>query len=463
MSIYDRIGTDESIITTVYRYAVIAKIFGISINEDIQLLPEKTINDIRVEDYNPGIDKLAVLFGAGFIDSNTFGYIARNSAAYFDDVSAAEETIISQNGLDEEDKYTPNMIRNAILCAVNSKKYPQMQIVTFDEALSAAELPHAAVHDGFLKIKDKEFFRFLVEIGEPIGYITKSDEIYIEAAENLRLLSDEEDFKPFGDNSPFVINALNVIRISKHYDKLYGKDFILYAGQEDMPVTEENYNAYLENIKLTFDIRSYARKRSICGAAVNWFDYSDTRNNSDDMPCDYEKTIRLDVSDNYDENELLKKAVDKFRSIYTLADKTMIEIFHASEKKLYLVSDDELVPIGSDTFHRQLFDFSKIWGIIQECSRNGGLRRQGDRIIIPQEMWEEIAPEEREYADRLIRAQYAVICERRKTNKILQSLGELKAAAAAEKSRKEEADKEAAQKKQEYMDKLKKRKPETED
>lgn len=461
--LYDKIGTDESIITTVYRYAIIAKIFGVKIDDDIQLLPEKTINDIRVEDYNPGIDKLAVLFGAGFIDEKTFGYIARNSASYFDDVTAAEEKIISQNGFDEEDKYTPNMIRNAILCAVNSKKYPQMQIVTFEEALSAAELPHAAVRDGFLKIKDKEFFRFLVEIGEPIGYITKSDEIYIEAAENLFLLSDEDDFEPLADSSPFVINALNVIRISKHYDKLYGKDFILYAKQEDLPITAENYNTYLENIKLTFDIRSYARKRNICGATANWFDYSDTKSNSEDLPYDYEKTIRLDVSENYDEAELLKKAVDKFRSIYTLSDKTMIEIFHASEKKLYLVSGEDLLSVNSDTFHRQLFDFNKIWGIIQECSRNGGLRRQGDRIIIPQEMWEEIAPEEREYADRLIRAQYAIICERRKSNKILQSLGELKAAAAAEKSRKEAEDKEAAQKRQEYMDKLKKRKPETED
>ena len=59
--LYDKIGTDESIITTVYRYAIIAKIFGVKIDDDIQLLPEKTINDIRVEDYNPGIDKLAVL------------------------------------------------------------------------------------------------------------------------------------------------------------------------------------------------------------------------------------------------------------------------------------------------------------------------------------------------------------------------------------------------------------------
>ena len=89
-------------------------------------------------------------------------------------------------------------------------------------------------------------------------------------------------------------------------------------------------------------------------------------------------------------------------------------------------------------FHKQLFDFDKIWSIIQLCSRNGQLRKMNDRIVIPESVWNEIAIEEREYADRLIREQYIRQEERRKSNKLLISLSDMKANAENKKKQKDD-------------------------
>lgn len=64
------------------------------------------------------------------------------------------------------------------------------------------------------------------------------------------------------------------------------------------------------------------------------------------------------------------------------------------------------------------------------CSRNRQIMKMNDRIVIPEEIWNEIEPEQREYADRLIKEQYNRMMEHRKSNKLLQSLSDLKAAAA---------------------------------
>ena len=94
-----------------------------------------------------------------------------------------------------------------------------------------------------------------------------------------------------------------------------------------------------------------------------------------------------------------------------------------------------VINAGSSSLKYQLFDM--IWGIIQMCSRNGQLRKMNDRIVIPESVWNEISPDEREYADRLIREQYIRQTEHRKSNKLLKSLSDMKENAESEKKKKE--------------------------
>ena len=80
MNAYEQIGNDETIMTNLYRYAVIARIFGISPDEnmDIKELSDKSRREMRVDDFNEGINRLAMLFGAGFIDEDTFCFMEKN-------------------------------------------------------------------------------------------------------------------------------------------------------------------------------------------------------------------------------------------------------------------------------------------------------------------------------------------------------------------------------------------------
>ncbi|MBQ6943912.1 MAG: hypothetical protein IJN43_06215, partial [Ruminococcus sp.] len=108
---------------------------------------------------------------------------------------------------------------------------------------------------------------------------------------------------------------------------------------------------------------------------------------------------------------------------------TVFEVFHNGKVIVGVLRNKKFAEIDSKAFHSQLFDFNKIWGIIQMCSRDGQLKKQGECIVIPESVWKEIAPEQREYADRLIKEQYHRLVEHRKANRLLQSLSDLKAAA----------------------------------
>lgn len=97
------------------------------------------------------------------------------------------------------------------------------------------------------------------------------------------------------------------------------------------------------------------------------------------------------------------------------------------------------------------------------CSRNGQLRKVDNKIVIPEEVWNEIAPNDREYALRLIKEQYQLMIARRKNNKLLQSLGDLKSAAAEERKRKEEVKAAQQARAGELEEKKRNRKPSTEE
>ena len=69
MTLYEKIGNDESILTALYRYMIAAKVFGIKDDGiEVKTLPENIINDIRLDEFNHGLNGLVMLYGAGFIN-----------------------------------------------------------------------------------------------------------------------------------------------------------------------------------------------------------------------------------------------------------------------------------------------------------------------------------------------------------------------------------------------------------
>lgn len=74
-------------------------------------------------------------------------------------------------------------------------------------------------------------------------------------------------------------------------------------------------------------------------------------------------------------------------------------------------------------------------------------------MTIPETLMNEIAQNEREYAERIIKEQYTRMIEQRKNNKLIQTLSEIKAAAEAERAKMNEQQATEAKKKKEIADK----------
>lgn len=143
----------------------------------------------------------------------------------------------------------------------------------------------------------------------------------------------------------------------------------------------------------------------------------------------YSAEIVLDVNENYTDAELTVKALNKYKNSRQLLDKTVIEIMHGNNILLYIYDNGNFTAIDSTSFRNQLFDFDKIWSVIQLCSRDGSLKRVNNTITIPQKYLDEIEPNQREYAERMISEQYSRMLRNRRVNPLVQSLNDLKVAA----------------------------------
>lgn len=444
MSIYKDIGNDDTIYTTLRRYALIAKIFGFAEDkiENLNVLPKETSDEIRMDLHNEVINKLALLFGAGFISKETFCFLEKSNMLNIADITAAEDLVISQYAENPEDRITSNLLENALKCSAYSKRYEGLSVMSFDEALQMTELAHVEIVGGLMRARDKSFLKFLMEIGEPMGHI-KADEGSAEVEEqtNIEQIILDENSTP--DKFPYIFNMKNAAVYSKLFDKAYGRDFIQYAKEKKIALDNncnDEYEKYVRMIKLHFEIRHYERIRQICGRKVNWFDYAPSvdGNISDNLTELVKMTaVDLNTAEEYNDSELFDKAIAEYARNKPFGENTVFEIFHDGNVSFRIYRNKRFIEIDSKAFHAQLFDFNKIWSIIQMCSRNGQLKKQGDSIVIPESVWNEIPSDQREYADRLIKEQYHRLMEHRKNNRLLQSLSELKATAENEKKNKE--------------------------
>ncbi len=440
---YKYISDGGAVQTMLFRYAVISRVFGVKIPTDIEIktLSEDTANEIRSEKHRQTLDNILFLFGAGVISEKTVYNIFKNiNSDFSEDIAAAENAVILGNNSETEDKLSEKQIEDILLCCSNSKIYPEIQPVSFDEARQLLGLPHISFVDGMVKINDKEYFKFLVSVGEDFGTLTNENRVRIESEkENLLNCEEIQSGRLDSEYYPFAINLKRIIRYTEIYDKLYGREFIQFAIKNSIAADEkfiEKYDEYVRRVKLHFTVKSYKRKRKICGDKANWFDYAASSESgvANGLSADNSMDIDLDVKEIYSDSELTKKAISRYRNIYMLDDGAVIEVFHGDEKLLYIIKNSVAVPLDNETFHTLLFDFNKIWSIIKLCSRQRKIKVVDGKITIPEALMNEINENEREYAERIIKEQYQKMQEQRKNNKLFQTLSEIKAAAEAERA-----------------------------
>lgn len=462
INVYKYAGKSGMTYAMIFRYAVISSVWGMEIPKDIELkkFSDETVDTLKAEKHSETADRLIFLYGAGVISEETaVSLIKANKADFCEDIIAAEEAVISGINENAEDTLPYGQIENILLCAANSKKYSEIQPVSFAEAQIIAGLSHIVLVNGFVKIKDRNFYEFLVNFGEAFGTVTKDDTIRIEETpENLLECEEVKQGDIKSAYYPFAVNLRKIMRYAAVFDKTYGREFILFAKENSLPVDEKfesRYEEYVKKFKLHFTVKSYSRKRYICGDKTNWFDYAVTSeaNVSDNLPADYTKEIDIEISEKCSDEKLVNKAVEKFRGIVALPENAVIEVFHGTKKYLYILKNSELTELDNDKFHTLLFDFNKIWSIIQLCSRSRQIKVVDGKMTIPETLMNEIAQNEREYAERIIKEQYTRMTEQRKNNKLIQTLSEIKAAAEAERAKMNEQQAAKDKKQKEIADK----------
>ena len=430
--------------TMLFRYAVVVDVFNARLPDDLkceQRLSDELRKKIMRLPYSEQSDRLLLLYGMGILDENTLkNLVLHNDADILSDIIRMEEILREKEGSDETDTLSYVELCKVLLLCANSKKYKEITAIDYDEAVSLISGSHIMLSDdGFIRC-DRELTAFLSGMSEPFGfYDDENDCIRIEEAGYITQSVNSEKYDILSEETPIATHLKNLKYFLSVYDRIYGRDFIRYATEKKIPL-DDNFTAlyerYLNDIKLSFEIKAYPRRREICGDKVNYFDYAqnrveDSKLAASEMLADesYNAAIRLDVDADYSEAELMEKAKRKYLSSHQLTESMVIEVIHGGKTSLYIYKDSKLCDVNNVEFRRQLFDFNKIWSIIQLCSREKKIRRNGDIITLPEEFMSEIAPEERIYAGNMVKEQYALMKARRQGNRLLQSLSDLKSAA----------------------------------
>lgn len=471
--------------TMLYRYTVLSNLFGVKFdNTTVNVsIPDDEINQILNSEYSEQKERVLFLCAAGVLRYNNIrDLIIKNNTDYLCDVIELEKQLIAdeEKNIDLRTDYV--VLEQSLLVAANSKKSELLVSANFAEVCK--ELRKAqndiAVVDGYIACS-KEYCRFLreinfkfVKIDPDTKEITEyknldNDNFFNNIIENAlplsqiqtALYSEDIERQSKAYDTIFVSDGFLCLAYLNVYNKMFGKDFIRYTVNNNISVDASNidnlYNAYIDDKKLTFSIKGYIRRRKICGNKINHYDYdwNTVANNeliaselkSSENFTDVIKLQRgIDIKDNCSDDELIQKALKKYKRSRMLPDRFLAEIFF-NDTTLYYVysfSEDKFSYVNGQEFSKQLFDFNKVWGVVRKAASEHKIVLIGDEITFP--YLSEIAADEQQYAIELAREQYERQKSVRKSSNKISTLKQLLSGAESKISEKEAAEAEKANK-----------------
>lgn len=473
----DYISEEADMQTMLFRYSVMVEVFDTPLPSELKCgkkLSDELKKKILRKPYTEQTDRLIFLFGAGIISEDVLkSMVLHNNSDFLSDVIALESQVRINEGENSDDVLTYEQLQKILLLCANSKKYENLTDIGFSEALSLISGNHIYLTDnGFIRC-DRELTEFLNNIGETFGfYDADSDSFKAEQQQYINEAVAAPEYDITADSTPLIADYRRLKCYLSVYDKLYGRDFIGYAQGKGISFDEhfaDEYERYLNDIKLSFNIQAYPKKRSICGGRINYYDYAvnsiednklvSSSLNADD---DYSAAIRLDTDEQLSEAELAAKSLRKYKNSRQLFEDMIVEVIHGGKTAFYIFKNGSFTAVDSTDFRRQLFDFDKIWSIIQMCSREKKIRKIGDVITLPQEYMNEIPIDQQPYAVNMIKEQYQLLQAKKQQNPYVKNLSELKSAALTERKKiDEEKAMKAAEKEMRRQEKLTGRKQST--
>lgn len=438
-----------------YRYSLILNAFGFFLPDDVKQeagkLDEKMRSDMMKLPFSEQAERLTVMYGLNVIDIETFQKLMdMNSYDFLSDVVYMEEYLYSN--AENNDLNTEQLGKLLLVCA-NSSRYNELERIDFESAGHLANSSHIFITgNGFISC-DNVLAGFLCDMKKPMGFFNDG-EIYIETEEAVREYINDDNSERKKEAPLLVTNLRELTGYIDVFDRIYGKEFIFFSAEHGTPCSLNEYEKYLTDIKLTFEFSAYPRKRLICGDIVNHFDYEYNRMENNELVSNemrssdfYASKIKIsteEIDEKTSEDRLMEIAQKKYRKNRSLLPDMLVEIKHGGEIYLFINKADELVPVNTADFRKDLFDFNKIWGMIMTCSHDRKLLKNGETITIPQEYMNEIEESQRVHAERMIAEQYSLMKEKQKNNKLLRSLSGLTGSAKkkAEQTVRENAEKE---------------------
>ena len=447
---FDNIGTVFDVQTAAFRFAVVSKALGYN-EEDIPVIPVMYRNKLLKAGMTSQIERIVFLFAAGVITDEELHelFLIVKGKDISGQLKDAEDFLKADNNRTERERMPSEIFRKVLKCAAVSVKYTNdYERVSFDDARNIVALDYAKIVDGFVKVSDKELFRLLAESGEHFGYPKEAPK----PDSNIENMFGHEDVQNGvveSENYPYMLNPKRLKYYGEVFGKPYGADFIKYAFAHDIRPDEhylEKFSDYRRDIKCKFTIDSHERKRYICGDKINQFDYF-LNVESERLNVDRRETITLNDAVVRSDDEMMRLALAEFCGKFPTQNETVLEVLHDRKKALYVVKDNDFIPLDPETFRSRLFDFDDVWGKIISYTTKTPLRVVNGVLEIPVDLIRSFDEKDRPYVENIITEQYSSQISHSRGNRVISKLSELEED-AAEKSGE-------AQKRREQQEKLK--------
>ncbi len=451
-------------------------------DKSVKRLDIVSSNTISRKPMTERLERLMFMYGAEVITPHLFRNLSSlpDSTNIDNVLEEAEIFLIEQAKIDNEQSADTSAVevqtfQKILECAVKSRTEFSSNSVSFSEIVDLMRNNTLVdIYDGRIKVIDKGFFEFLAQQNERFAYCIDG-QVTVEQPSNIIRYtavnevtdenSDEEQMNEgevkgewvlnehiseifsngrFDDNYfPYIENPRRLMVYLKLYKQPYCERFLVYAQIHlaDVPFSAypEKYREFADELLFSFNIMCSERKRKVCGAVPNWFDYVRSLSTREKAET---RTIRISEGTSGEDDWI--KALKTYINTYPAGDESVFEVYHLGTMRMYMLKNREFVPVDTETYTKQLFDYNDVYRKIQEFTQSGHKitvnKVTGSNkieIYCPQEFKDCFTEDELPFAEGLVAEQCARYSEKKSGNVVYTDLNKLKQLAAEQKKAEE--------------------------
>lgn len=457
------------------QYAILSKMLHYSLppmqdGERIQQLDDETAQMFRERLFDEHIGKILLFYGKGLIDRELLLTLTADRYPQLDDDLDAAESIWYEDKEQQKyliealnvcydykvsTEYSPNISfclaydslrsNNGRVKYIGGRRTAEAQQEetepqeTEEESEDGADVsvakdePSDMYCGGFVALND-ELTEFFTDLGfdtfrlaeERRGEDGTGEGGYDPSHTDEQLLADAYELTYIKDISK-VFKALTV------YDRVLGRDFIRNAIEYESNDITEEYEFYVKNVRLKFDLAVYERKHSYCAGKCNYIDYVKFSEGGDRLKNTFEPSMTvkdfmlretdIDKSADVTTDRLFQTALKKYADRTPLKNDAVIIIENTYGKRIFLnkPNSEDFEAVSETEFNRSPFDITKMFHIIQHSPVVRDTTGEY-KLNLSQSDRDTLTDEEMVYFRAFAREQINLFLQNRLKNPILQKI-----------------------------------------